>query len=87
MNATAQIDTLNRLLDPVRECLTPEVAQKLVNLRADSQTHLLLDQLATKNAEGTITAEELAQYDALISVGNLIAILQAKAGSVVSNGS
>ncbi|MFO0849381.1 MAG: hypothetical protein U0871_12625 [Gemmataceae bacterium] len=82
MNAIPELDTLDRLLDPVTDCFTPEVAAKIAVLRASPEVQARLDLLAEKNAEGTITPDELADYDALISAGNLIAILQAKARAV-----
>lgn len=83
MNATLERSTLSRLLDPILDCLTPEVAAKIAALRADAETQAKLDAFAAKNREGTITPDELSEYDALVSAGNLIAILQAQARSVL----
>ena len=79
MSTIAELETLDRLLDPVRDCLTVDVAERIVHLRADDAAQGRLDDLAVKNAEGTITPDERAEYEALVSVGNLIAVLQAKA--------
>lgn len=87
MNATLERSTLGRLLDPIRDCLTPEVAAKIVALRADAATQAKLDDYAEKNREGTISPDELSEYKALVSAGNLIAILQAQARSVLAAGS
>ena len=38
---------LDRILDPVAECLTPQVASHLAELRADRQTHLSLELFET----------------------------------------
>ncbi|MDB5308979.1 MAG: hypothetical protein JWO38_3181 [Gemmataceae bacterium] len=83
MQTTTELKILDRLLDPIRDCLTVEVAARLVGLRADEATQSLLDQLAEKNAEGTITPDERAEYESLVTAGNLIAVLQAKARSVL----
>ena len=85
METTTELQTLDRLLDPLRDCLTPEVAARIVALRADASVQARLDELAEKNAEGTITPDELADYEALVRAGNLIAVLQATARSVLTS--
>jgi hypothetical protein len=74
---------LDRFLDPVREILTPEVARAIADLRADVATQQHLEDLADRNHEGRLTADELAEYEALVNGANLIAVLQAKARSVL----
>jgi len=63
LTATQNTETLDRLLDPVRVLLTPELARGLADLRADDATQALLDELANKNSSTTITAEERAEYE------------------------
>lgn len=84
MTRTVEIETLDRLLDPVRDCLTADVARRIAALRADGATQARLDALAVKNAEGTITADERAEHESLVAAGNLIAVLQAKARSALA---
>jgi hypothetical protein len=86
MNTTADRDALDRLLDPVRECLTPEVAARIAALRADPATQVKLDDLADRHHAGTLTADELAEYEAIVRAGSLIAVLQAKARAVLAVG-
>ena len=74
---------LDRLLDPVRDVLTPEVARAIADLRADATTQGRLDDLADRHHEGQLSPEELAEYQALVSGINLVAVLQAKARSVL----
>lgn len=74
---------LDRLLDPVRDVLTPEVAQAIADLRADPATRERLDDLAERHHEGQLSEDELAEYQALVSGVNLISVLQAKARSVL----
>ncbi len=73
---------LDRLLDPVRDVLTPEVAQAIADLRADATTQMRLNDLAERHHEGQLTTEELAEYQTLVGGLNLISVLQAKARSV-----
>lgn len=81
--ATQNRNVLDRLLNPVRDVLTPEVAQAIADLRADEATQARLDDLAERHHEGQLSAEELAEYQTLVSGINLISVLQAKARSVL----
>jgi len=69
----------------VRDCFTVEVATRIAALRADAETQEKLDLLAVKNKEGQLTPEERAEFEAMVSAGNVIAVLQAKARSVLSS--
>ena len=70
---------LDRIIESVSECLTPEAARKLVELRADAATQQRVDELADKNTEGLLTAEEKEEYETYVRASTFIAILQAKA--------
>jgi hypothetical protein len=83
---TAEVEALDTLLDPIRACLTPEVAARIVDLRADAVAQAQLDDLADRNAEGRLTPAERLKYEALVRAGNLIAVLQAKARAVLASG-
>lgn len=70
---------LDRLLDPVGRCLSPRAARELAGLRADDEVQAHVRELAEKCNEGTLSAEERAEYEAYIMAANVVAILQAKA--------
>ncbi len=74
---------LDRLLGPIGACLTPEVAEKLVNLRADSVVQARLEELAAKCTEGALTDAERAEYDSYVHTLDVLAVLQAKARGVL----
>jgi hypothetical protein len=76
MNAAAALD---RLLDPVGRCLTPEVARALIALRADAETQARIDELADKCTEGTLSPTERTEYEAYVAAIDFLTILQAKA--------
>ena len=76
-------DTLDRLLDPVSRCLTPEAARALVNLRADPSIQARLDELADKNTENRLTPDEREQYDLYLSAISIITVLQSKARMIL----
>ncbi len=67
------------LLDPLGRCLTPAVARRILQLRADAATQQRVQELADKCNEGQLTAEERAQYEAYVSTSTFVGILQAKA--------
>lgn len=74
-----QASILDRVLEPIADCLTPDVAAKLVALRADPQTQARVDELADKANEGTLSTEERTEYDLYREVFHFVTILQAKA--------
>jgi hypothetical protein len=47
MNSPANV--LNRFLDSFTECLTPEVAQRVADLRPDAATQARIDELREKS--------------------------------------
>jgi hypothetical protein len=79
MAAIAASRILDDLLEPVGQCLTLDVAARIAALRADPKTQSRLDALAEKNAEGTLTAKENAEYAAYVEALDVVAILQAVA--------
>jgi len=76
--------TLTRLLEPVGRCLTPGVAQELVNLRADPVVQKRIEELADKNTEGELSSEERDEYETYVRANEIIAILQAKARAILT---
>lgn len=84
MSAPDQTSILDRVLEPVADCLTRDVAAKLVALRADTETQARVDELADKANEGTLSAEERAEYDRYREAFHFVTILQAKARKLLT---
>ncbi len=84
MSQTEANLALDRLLSPVMECLTPEVARRLVDLRADPAFQDRLDLLADKCTEGDLTPPEREEYDTYVHAIHIISILQAKARKLLA---
>jgi hypothetical protein len=80
----ADSHVIDQVLDPVRHCLTPDVARRIADLRADSRTQARIDQLAEKSSAGSLTRDEAAEYDAYLAAINFMGILQAKARAVLA---
>lgn len=78
------VPVLERFLDPLARCLTPEVASRIVNLRLDPQLQSRLDELAPKANAGELSPAELAEYEEYVEGIDLVAILQAKARMVLA---
>ena len=76
---------LARLLEPVGRCLTPEVARRLIELRANPAMQERLDDLADKSTEGTLTEDERAEYQTYVHAIDFIAILQAQSRSLLTD--
>jgi len=77
------LSLLDDVLTTIADCLTPEAARRIANLRANTATQSRLDALADKANEGALTAEETTEYDELLTVWRVITILQTKARSVL----
>jgi hypothetical protein len=76
---TLDAPVLDRLLDPLGEILTPEVARRLVNYRFDAKAEARIDKLARKCNEGRLSDQERREYETYVHTIDFIAILQAKA--------
>jgi hypothetical protein len=70
---------LDGLLEPFGACLTPEVAQRLVNLQANETVLVRVEELADKCNEGTLTPNERAEYESYVQVNHVMTMLKAKA--------
>ncbi len=75
MTATNETDFLDQLLNPIRDYLTVEAAERIVSLRAGPEVQARLDEFAEKNAEDTITPDERAQHESIVNTATLVAIL------------
>ena len=75
---------LDRMLQPVTEARSPEFAHKLVGLRADDELLSHIEILRGKANQGTMTAEEDAEYREFVEAVDVISILQSKARRVLS---
>ncbi len=74
---------LDRLLEPLAGCLSPDVAAKVADLRADDAMQCRIDYLADRSNEGLLTAEEREEYAGYLHAVDVVAILQAKARSLL----
>ena len=72
---------LDRLLEPLADCLSPDVAAKVADLRADDEMQARIDYLAERANEGLLTPDEREEYAGYLHAIDVITVLQAKARS------
>jgi hypothetical protein len=77
--SSAETTYFDRILDPLTDCFTPQVARRLAELRADAKTQSRLGFLAARANEGQLTPEEENEYKQSIDAIDVLSILQAKA--------
>jgi len=82
--ATAELTYLDRLLTPVTQCFTPEVAERLIALRAEPDVQARIEELAAKANDGQLSADERAEYEDYVEAVDLIGILQARACTILA---
>ncbi len=73
------------ILDPVADCLTPEVAQRLLLLRLSPTVQARVDELAAKSQDGSLTDSERQEYEAIVEKADLLGIVKSLARRVVTS--
>jgi len=70
---------LDSVLEPLSLCLDAESSRRLVAFRIDPQVLARMEALGERANEGSLTAEERPEYEALINAADFISILRLKA--------
>ena len=84
---TTTLPSIERILEPVTACLTPEVAQRIVDVRLDDPFMMQrLEFLREKANEGTLTEQERAEYEGFVEGNDLLMLIKDQARSVLQNG-
>jgi hypothetical protein len=84
MSQTLESSAVDRLLDPVSQCLTPEVARRIIELRAEPELQARVDVLAERCSQGELSPEEREEYEAYVRGSRFVALLQAKARKLLA---
>jgi len=79
ISSMAATSYLDRLLEPLTEAFTPQMASVLLELRADSELEAHIGELRRKANDGTLTPAEDAEYKDFVEAVDLISIMRAKA--------
>lgn len=75
--------TIDRLIEPVGQCFTPEVAERIASLRADTELQVRVDKLADKANQGTLSEDERSEYEQYVSFSQFVTLLQIKARNLL----
>ncbi len=75
---------LDELLDPVGLCLTPEVARRIVRLRASPALDARIQKLGQECNEGQLGVEEQTDYETILRFIKFISVLQCKARTLLN---
>jgi hypothetical protein len=81
--ATVETSHLDRFLAPLAECLTPEVAVRLLALKVDAATSARIEELAEKANEGELSSTERSEYEDYVDAMDLVGILQCQARALL----
>jgi hypothetical protein len=85
MEPTMQSDIIDEMLEPFTEALTPEAARSLAALKPKPAVQARVDELAAKCNEGDLTEAERREYETYVQVGNIFALLTAKAKKIIAD--
>ncbi len=78
-------NTLDLLLDPIADCLTPEVADRIGHLELPPAIRQRLADYADRSGSGTLDQREQADYRELVELIDLVGIVQAKARRIAES--
>jgi hypothetical protein len=76
---------LERLLRPLSQTLTLELARALVSVQADAETQARYDELAAKRTEGQLTPDEQAELESIVRANTLLGVLKAEAHAFLAH--
>jgi len=79
MSNSAVHETIENVIDAVADCLDSASAAALLRLEAPGKLQTRIESLAERCTEGALSDAEREEYEALIRVGNFVALLQARA--------
>jgi hypothetical protein len=65
--------------EPVSAMFNREMAEALINRKADPRLVARVAELGIKSDDGTLTEEEREEYKALVDAGDMISLLKSKA--------
>ena len=78
--ATAnELSALERLLRPLSQKLTAELARALITIQADVETQTRYEDLAGRHTEGKLTPDELAELESIVRANSLLTVLKVEA--------
>ena len=86
MRTAIKKDPVERLLRSLVDCMTPECARQMLQLKPDPQLVARVEKLGNKSNAGTLTEREQEEYERYVRYGTLLDIIHAKARLLLKNG-
>jgi hypothetical protein len=83
--ANGSTTALERLLRPLSQTLTLELARALVGVQADAETQSRYDQLAARHTEGQLTPDEQVELESMVRANTLLGVLKAEAHACLAH--
>jgi hypothetical protein len=83
--ANGPVTGLERLLRPLSQNLTLELARALVSVQADAETQTRYDELAAKRTEGQLAPAEQAELESIVRANTLLGVLKAEANAFLAH--
>lgn len=83
--ANGPTTALERLLRPLSQNLTVELARALVGLQADAETQARYEELADKRTEGQLTPAEQAELESMVRANTLLGVLKTEAHAFLAH--
>jgi hypothetical protein len=78
------LPNVDRILEPVAACLTPEVAQRIADVKVYDPTMIeRLEYLRNKANDGNLSAKERNEYEEFVEANDLLMLLRETARSVL----
>jgi hypothetical protein len=78
------LPNVDQILEPFAACLTPEVAQRIADVKVDDPTMIeRLECLRNKANDGNLSAQERIEYEEFVEANDLLMLLRETARSVL----
>jgi len=75
---------IDQLFDVVSQCLTPELAKKILAIKADDDYKARMLEFADRCNEGELTPDEYAEYGMYVGLGTQLSTLKSQARLLLS---
>jgi hypothetical protein len=70
---------LDRMLDPLSNCLDDDVARRIIALRIAPDIQARIEELAERCNEGQLTEAERVEYDGYVEGAEIVSLIKLKA--------
>jgi hypothetical protein len=84
MNTLLHPHERDGILDPIIDCLTPEVASRMLAAQVDPQVQSRVNLLAERARQGLLTKQERLEYEDLVERADFVGLLKGLARRVLA---